>query len=104
FTPTCYCFGNEYSRFWSWVFTVFLKLVLGKVFQAKRQKSSLKTTSFAEREPLREEILDLIEGEKPSILQRKKTGERIFGKILNFVDTFVHGMTVVKLPAELVTA
>jgi len=48
---------------------------------------------FAEREPLRDEILELIEGEKPSVLQRKTVGERILKKILNFVDTFINEMT-----------
>mgnify|MGYP001809638309 CR=1 FL=1 len=46
---------------------------------------------FAEREPLRDEVLDLIEGEKPSILQRKPIGERILSKIIGFVSTFVNG-------------
>jgi len=46
---------------------------------------------FAEREPLRDEVLDLIEGEKPKVLERKKVGDRILGKILRFVDTFIDG-------------
>lgn len=41
---------------------------------------------------MRYEVLDLIEGEKPSVLQRKRTGERILAKIKNFVETFVNGM------------
>lgn len=48
---------------------------------------------FAEREPLRDEVLDLIEGKKPSVLQRKTVGDRILNKILGFVDTFINGMT-----------
>jgi len=48
---------------------------------------------FAEREPLRDEILELIEGEKPSVLQRKKLGDRILKKILGFVETFINGIT-----------
>ena len=48
---------------------------------------------FAEREPLRDEILELIEGEKPSVLKRKKLGDQILNKILGFVDTFINGIT-----------
>jgi len=50
---------------------------------------------FAEREPLRDEVLELIEGEKPSVLQRKTVGDRILQKILGFVDTFISGMNAV---------
>ena len=48
---------------------------------------------FAEREPLREEVLELIDGDKPSVLQRKTVGDRILHKILGFVDTFINGMS-----------
>lgn len=47
---------------------------------------------FAEREPLRDEVLELIEGAKPTLLQRKKLGDRILAKIIGFVDTFIVGM------------
>jgi type I restriction enzyme, R subunit len=47
---------------------------------------------FAEREPLRDEIIELIEGEKPSLLQRKSLGDRILKRILDFVETFINGM------------
>ena len=47
---------------------------------------------FAEREPLWDEVLDQIEGEKPTILQRKTVEDRILKKVLNFVDTFINGI------------
>ena len=47
---------------------------------------------FAEREPLRDEVLELIEGEQPSVLQRKTTGDRILNKIVGFVETFINGI------------
>lgn len=50
---------------------------------------------FAEREPLRDEVLELIEGDKPSVLQRKTVGDRILNKILGFVDTFINGMNAI---------
>jgi type I restriction enzyme R subunit len=39
-------------------------------------------------------VLELIEGEKPSLLQRKKLGDRILRRILDFVDTFINGMNL----------
>ncbi|MFN8250518.1 MAG: hypothetical protein U0V75_01455 [Ferruginibacter sp.] len=48
---------------------------------------------YAEREPLRDEILDLLDGEKPSVLQRKKLGDRIRAGIKAFVERFIEGMT-----------
>ncbi|MFZ4589718.1 MAG: type I restriction endonuclease subunit R [Ignavibacteria bacterium] len=47
---------------------------------------------FAERKPLRDEVLELIEGEPPKLLERKKIGERILDKIMKFVETFINGM------------
>ncbi len=74
---------------------------LNKLLQNRKQQENLSAEKseklienylFAEREPLRDEILELIEGEKPSLLQRKVVSERILKKILNFVETFMHGM------------
>lgn len=48
---------------------------------------------YAEREPLRDEVLRLLEGEQPKILERKKTGDRILKKIMGFVETFINGMS-----------
>ena len=42
---------------------------------------------------IEDEILELIEGEKPSVLQRKKLGDRILKKILSFVKIFINGIT-----------
>ncbi|MDD2474992.1 MAG: hypothetical protein PHI32_03665, partial [Dysgonamonadaceae bacterium] len=47
---------------------------------------------YAEREPLRDDLLDLIDGEQPSVLQRKTIGDRLLSKVIDFVETFVNGM------------
>ena len=65
--------------------------ILEKLSKEKTQKL-IEDYLFAEREPLRDEILELIEGDKPSVLQRKKLGDRILKKILGFVDTFINGI------------
>lgn len=47
---------------------------------------------FSERTPLRDEVLNMLEGKKPGVKDRKAIAERIIQKIKNFVDTFINGM------------
>jgi type I restriction enzyme R subunit len=47
---------------------------------------------YAEREPLRDDLLDLIDGDQPSVLQRKSIGDRLLNRVVDFVETFVNGM------------
>jgi len=53
----------------------------------------IKDYLFAERNPLRDEILNLIEGEMPIVLERKKGADRVLGKRLEFVERFISGMS-----------
>jgi len=68
-------------------------LVKDENLSKEKTQKLIENYLFAEREPLRDEILELIEGEKPSVLQRKKLGDRILKKILGFVETFINGIT-----------
>ena len=70
----------------------FHKLVKEEGLDADRTEKLIEYYLFAEREPLRDEVLELIDGEKPSLLQRKPLGDRILGRIVDFVQTFVVGM------------
>lgn len=69
------------------------KLVKEENLSPDKTQTLIEDYLYAEREPLRDEILELLEGEKPSVLERKKTGDRILSKILGFVETFINGMT-----------
>jgi type I restriction enzyme R subunit len=71
----------------------FNKMVSEENLSAERTEKLIEDYLFAEREPLRDEVLDLIEGEKPSLLQRKKLGDRILQRIKDFVETFINGMS-----------
>jgi type I restriction enzyme R subunit len=71
----------------------FHKLIKEENLSADRTEKIIEDYLFAEREPLRDEVLELIEGNKPTVLERKKVGDRILSKILDFVDTFINGMT-----------
>ena len=52
----------------------------------------IKDYLFAKREPLRDEVLELIECKQPTLLERKKVRDRILSRILSYVDTFINGM------------
>ena len=71
----------------------FNQLVKEETLSADKTQLLIEDYLYAEREPLRDEILELLEGNKPTVLERKKIGDRILSKILNFVDTFINGMT-----------
>jgi type I restriction enzyme, R subunit len=71
----------------------FSKLIAEEKLSADKTEKLIEDYLFAEREPLRDEVLELIEGEKPSLLQRKTLGDRILKRIMDFVETFINGMT-----------
>jgi type I restriction enzyme R subunit len=83
-----------FDKFWNQEQqTEFLKIVTEENLSADKTEKLIEDYLFAEREPLRDEVLELIEGEKPSLLQRKKLGDKILLRIKDFVDTFINGMT-----------
>ena len=85
---------QEFEKFWNAEQQkAFNLLVTEEKLSAVRTQSLIEDYLYAEREPLRDEILELLEGEQPTLLERKKTGDRILKKILDFVDTFINGIT-----------
>ncbi|MEQ6117976.1 type I restriction endonuclease subunit R [Reichenbachiella sp. MALMAid0571] len=85
---------QEFEKFWNEEQQkAFSELVKEENLSSEKTEKLIEDYLFAEREPLRDEVLELIDGEKPTLLQRKKTGDRILSKILGFVETFINGMT-----------
>jgi len=86
---------QEFEKFWSQeqqkAFEVFVK---EENLSSEKTQKLIEDYLYAEREPLRDELLDLIEGDKPSVLKRKSIGDRILNKVVNFVETFINGMSV----------
>ena len=83
----------EFDKYWNEEQQkAFNKLVEEEKLSADRTEKLIEDYLFAEREPLRDEVLELIEGEKPSLLERKKLGDRILKRIVDFVETFINGM------------
>jgi len=83
---------EAFDKFWNEEQQIaFNKLVKEENLSAIKTEKIIEDYLFAEREPLRDEVLELIEGNKPTVLERKKTGDRILNKILSFVETFING-------------
>jgi len=83
---------QEFDKFWSSEQQkAFNELVKVEKLSSNKTQKLIEDYLFAEREPLRDEVLDLIEGDKPSVLQRKRIGDTILKKVMNFVETFVNG-------------
>ncbi|MFN0200359.1 MAG: type I restriction endonuclease subunit R [Bacteroidia bacterium] len=84
---------SQFAGFWrEEQQAAFTKLIEEEKLSAVKTDKLIKDYLFAEREPLRDEVLALLEGEKPSILQRKRVGDRILRRIMDFVETFINGM------------
>jgi type I restriction enzyme, R subunit len=86
--------ATEFDKYWNEEQQkAFTQLVTEENLSPEKTEKLIEDYLFAEREPMRDEVLELIEGEKPSLLQRKKLGDRILQRILDFVETFINGMT-----------
>jgi type I restriction enzyme R subunit len=84
---------EAFDKFWNdEQQNAFNNLVKEENLSPDKTQTLIEDYLYAEREPLRDEILALLEGEKPSVLERKKTGDRILSKILGFVETYINGM------------
>ena len=85
---------EEFDKYWNEEQQkAFNQLVQEENLSADKTHKLIESYLFAEREPLRDEVLDLIEGEKPSVLVRKKLGDKILNKIVGFVETFINGLS-----------
>ncbi len=86
---------DAFEKYWNdEQIIAFKKLCQEENLSTNKVEKIIEGYLFAEREPLRDEVLDLILGDKPSVLERKKVGDRILSKILKFVETFINGMAV----------
>jgi type I restriction enzyme R subunit len=84
---------DHFTAFWSDAQQKALqRLVTEEGLSAAKTTDLIERYLFAEHQPMRDEVLDLIVGEKPSLLNRKRVGDRILKRIMDFVETFLDGM------------
>ena len=85
---------QEFERFWSAEQQkAFAVLLQEEKLSKDKTQSLIENFLYSEKQPMRNDILELLEGEKPTLLIRKKTGNRILNKILVFVETFINGIS-----------
>ena len=85
---------QEFEKFWTVEQeNAFLKMVEEEKLSKEKTQTLIENYLYSEQEPMRDEILELMVGEKPTLLQRKTTGERILRRILDFVETFINGIS-----------
>lgn len=83
---------DQFEKFWDeQQRKAFDNLVKTENLSPEKTEGVIEHYLFAEKEPLRDELLGLIIGAKPTLLERKPRSERIMHKIVNYVDTFVNG-------------
>jgi type I restriction enzyme R subunit len=86
--------SQEFEKYWNEEQQkAFNQIVIEENLSQEKTEKLIENYLFSEREPMRDEILELIEGDKPTILNRKKFGDRILIKILGFVETYINGIT-----------
>jgi type I restriction enzyme, R subunit len=84
---------QAFEKFWSVEQEkAFLQLVQDENLSKERTQALIENYLYSEQEPMRDEILGLLEGEKPTLLKRKSLGDRILSKIIGFVETFINGV------------
>ncbi|MDA3821094.1 MAG: type I restriction endonuclease subunit R [Bacteroidales bacterium] len=85
---------QEFEKYWNAEQDkAFLKLVADEKLSRERTQALIEHYIYAEKAPMRDEILELLEGDKPTLLQRRPVGDRILKKIVDFVETFINGVT-----------
>ncbi len=86
---------EEFEKYWNAEQEkAFDKLVKEENLIPEKTTKLIENYLFAERKPIRDEALALIDGEQPSVLVRKSLGDRIIKRIVEFVETFVNGRGV----------
>ena len=82
---------DEFEKYWKEEqLAAFNKLCTEENLSDEKVEKVITDYLFSEREQLRDEVLDLIEVDEPSVLERKNTGNRIIAKIKYFVETFIN--------------
>ena len=86
--------SEEFEKFWNIEQEKALKeLIESENLTKEKTERLIENYLFTERKPIRQEILDLRNEGRPSVLKSKEIGDRILNKIISFVDTFVNGIS-----------
>lgn len=83
---------EEFEKYWDKEQQLaFNRIIDSENLSPEKTEGVIENYLFAEKQPLRDELLGLIIGQKPTLLERKPRSERILHKITGYVDTFISG-------------
>lgn len=68
------------------------QLVEDEKLSSEKTQALIEHYLFAERAPINDDVIALLEGPAPSLLQRRTLGKRILERIMEFVETFIEGV------------
>lgn len=83
---------EEFENFWTQErIEALQRLSEEEGLNASQLEEIISNYIYTEKEPLRDEVVSIMK-EKPSLAIRKTTAERVIGKIVGFVETFISGI------------
>jgi type I restriction enzyme, R subunit len=83
---------DEFAEFWTKErIDAIRKLSEEEGLQSDRLEDVISRYIYTEKEPLRDEVVSIMKN-KPGLSKRRTTAERVIGKIIDFVDTFISGI------------
>ena len=87
---------ESFEKYWNQQqVSEFNKIIQEENLSAEKTEKLIEDYLFSEREPRRDEILNLMdEKDQPGALHRKSVGDRILKRIVDFVETFINGMNL----------
>jgi type I restriction enzyme R subunit len=84
---------DEFEKFWvKERLLAFDKLSKDESLDAEKLQKVIGNYMFTDKKPLRDEVIEMME-KRPSLKERKTIAERVTGRVLGFVETFVNGIT-----------
>ncbi|MFN3758739.1 MAG: type I restriction endonuclease subunit R [Algoriphagus aquaeductus] len=83
---------DEFAEFWTKErIDAIRKLSEEEGLESERLEDVISRYIYTEKEPLRDEVVSIMKN-KPGLSKRRTTAERVIGKIIDFVDTFISGI------------
>jgi type I restriction enzyme R subunit len=86
---------DQFNRFWTIEKDkAFADICTGENLSPEKCRAILDKYMYTSREPLRDDVLDMLLGKKPGVRERKLLAQRIISKLTGFVETFINGIDI----------
>lgn len=86
---------DQFNRFWTIEKDkAFASLCTEENLSPEKCRTILDKYIYTSREPLRDDVLDMLLGKKPGVRERKLLAQRIISKLTGFVETFINGIDI----------